>query len=75
VPQPPRLRRRDRCGRQIGADILYLTTAFAARQLVDLLERERPDLVVHDEAFADLLDSAPVRERVLGWSTGLTEGR
>jgi acyl-CoA synthetase (AMP-forming)/AMP-acid ligase II len=52
---------------KLGADIVYLNTAFAGPQLVDVLEREDPKVVVHDEEFAELLDEADTRERVLGW--------
>jgi fatty-acyl-CoA synthase len=52
---------------KLGADILYLNTAFAGPQLVDVLERESPKVVVHDEEFSDLLDEADTRDRVLGW--------
>ena len=38
---------------KLGADILYLNTAFAGPQLVDVLEREKPTLVVHDEELAE----------------------
>ena len=40
---------------KLGADVLYLNTAFAAPQLVEVLDRERPEVVVHDEEFAELL--------------------
>jgi fatty-acyl-CoA synthase len=52
---------------KLGADILYLNTAFAGPQLVDVLERERPKIVVHDEEFNELIDKADTRERILGW--------
>ena len=40
---------------KLGADILYLNTAFAGPQLVDVLEREQPTVVIHDEEFTDLI--------------------
>jgi acyl-CoA synthetase (AMP-forming)/AMP-acid ligase II len=43
---------------KLGADVLYLNTAFAAPQLRDVLERERPKVVVHDQEFDGLLDDA-----------------
>jgi acyl-CoA synthetase (AMP-forming)/AMP-acid ligase II len=55
---------------KLGADILYLNTAFAAPQLVEVLEREDPTVVVHDEEFTSLLEGADTRERVLGWVEG-----
>ena len=50
-----------------GADILLLNTAFAGPQLVDVLEREGPQVVIHDEEFTGLLEQADVRTRLLGW--------
>ena len=52
---------------KLGADLLYLNTAFAGPQLVDVLERERPALVVHDQEFTGLLAAARDVERVLAW--------
>ena len=53
---------------KLGADVLYLNTAFAGPQLVDVLEREKPTLVVHDEEFTDLLAEADVQQRVVAWT-------
>jgi acyl-CoA synthetase (AMP-forming)/AMP-acid ligase II len=53
---------------KLGADLLYLNTAFSGPQLVEVLERENPDVVVHDEEFSGLLDEAAARDRVVGWS-------
>jgi acyl-CoA synthetase (AMP-forming)/AMP-acid ligase II len=50
-----------------GADILLLNTAFAGPQLVDVLEREGPRVVIHDEEFTGLLERADVDTRLLGW--------
>ena len=55
---------------KLGADILYLNTAFAGPQLVDVLERESPSAVVHDEEFTGLLEKAEVEQRVLAWTDG-----
>jgi acyl-CoA synthetase (AMP-forming)/AMP-acid ligase II len=52
---------------KLGAEILYLNTAFAGPQLLEVLGRESPKVVVHDEEFAHLLDEADIRDRVLGW--------
>ncbi len=52
---------------KLGADLLYLNTAFAGPQLVDVLEREHPTVVVHDEEFTELLAEADVEQRVLAW--------
>jgi acyl-CoA synthetase (AMP-forming)/AMP-acid ligase II len=55
---------------KLGADILYLNTAFAGPQLVDVLEREAPSMVIHDEEFTALLAGARVGRRVLAWTDG-----
>lgn len=55
---------------KLGADILYLNTAFAGPQLVDVLEREAPSMVIHDEEFTALLAGARVERRVLAWTDG-----
>jgi fatty-acyl-CoA synthase len=52
---------------KLGADILYLNTAFAGPQLVDVLEREAPTVVVHDEEFTELLAGADLQHRVIAW--------
>jgi fatty-acyl-CoA synthase len=52
---------------KLGADIVYLNTAFAAPQLAEVLTREQPRLVVHDEEFTGLLDRTDVADRVLAW--------
>jgi acyl-CoA synthetase (AMP-forming)/AMP-acid ligase II len=53
-----------------GADILLLNTAFAGPQLVGVLEREGPRVVIHDEEFTGLLAEAAVDTRLLGWVDG-----
>jgi acyl-CoA synthetase (AMP-forming)/AMP-acid ligase II len=55
---------------KLGADILYLNTAFAGPQLVDVLEREAPSMVIHDEEFSGLLAGADLERRVLAWTEG-----
>ncbi|HEU4810778.1 MAG TPA: AMP-binding protein, partial [Nocardioides sp.] len=53
---------------KLGADLLYLNTAFAGPQLVDVLEREKPSVVIHDEEFTDLLSGAEAGNRVVAWT-------
>ena len=53
---------------KLGADILYLNTAFAGPQLVDVLEREAPSAVVHDEEFTGLLSQADIQQRLIAWT-------
>ncbi len=58
---------------KLGADLLYLNTAFAGPQLVDVLEREAPTVVIHDEEFTGLLEKAEVAQRVLAWTDSATD--
>ena len=58
---------------KLGADLIYLNTAFAGPQLVDVLERESPGVVIHDEEFTGMLATAHVDQRVLSWADGETE--
>ena len=53
---------------KLGADLIYLNTAFAGPQLVDVLEREDPTVVIHDEEFTGMLEKADVEKRVLSWT-------
>ena len=53
---------------KIGADLIYLNTAFSGPQLVDVLEREEPTVVIHDEEFAGMLAEAHVDKRVLSYA-------
>lgn len=55
---------------KLGADVLYLNTAFAGPQLADVIAREKPRVVVHDEEFTGLLATADIADRVLGWTDG-----
>jgi fatty-acyl-CoA synthase len=55
---------------KLGADILYLNTSFAGPQLVDVLAREQPTMVIHDEEFTGLLAGADVRRTLVAWNDG-----
>ncbi|WP_109507239.1 AMP-binding protein [Nocardioides speluncae] len=59
---------------KLGADILYLNTAFAGPQLTDVLAREKPRVLVYDEEFAGLLSGNEVDVRVIGWSDAEAAG-
>jgi fatty-acyl-CoA synthase len=59
---------------KLGADILLLNTAFAGPQLVEVLEREGPKAVVHDQEFTGILDAADTEVRVLGWVDDDSDG-
>jgi acyl-CoA synthetase (AMP-forming)/AMP-acid ligase II len=53
---------------KLGADMLFLNTAFAAPQLGEVCEREKPSVIIHDQEFSDLIDKAKVKqERILAW--------
>jgi fatty-acyl-CoA synthase len=53
---------------KLGADALYLNTAFAAPQLTEVVGREKPRAIVYDEEFGDLLsDAAKRRKRFIAW--------
>src|SRR5215217_2339753 len=53
---------------KLGADSLYLNTAFAAPQLVEVVQREKPKALIFDEEFYELLeDAAHRRKRFVAW--------
>lgn len=52
---------------KLGADMLYLNTAFAGPQLVDVVAREKPTVVVYDQEFSGLLSAVSGVTRVLAW--------
>ena len=56
---------------KIGADILYLNTAFSAPQLGEVCKREKPAAIVFDEEFTELVDKSGIDvTRVLAWHEG-----
>jgi acyl-CoA synthetase (AMP-forming)/AMP-acid ligase II len=53
---------------KLGADALYLNTAFAGPQLTEVAEREKPRAIIYDEEFAGLLeDAGKRRKRFVAW--------
>ncbi|MDQ3644161.1 MAG: AMP-binding protein, partial [Actinomycetota bacterium] len=53
---------------KLGAHALYLNTAFAAPQLTEVVQREKPVAIIYDEEFADLLaDAGKRRKRFIAW--------
>ena len=53
---------------KLGANSLYLNTAFAGPQLAEVVEREGPKAIIYDEEFAGLLSEAGKRrKRVVAW--------
>jgi acyl-CoA synthetase (AMP-forming)/AMP-acid ligase II len=58
-------------GAALGADLVFLNTEFSAPQLAAVLERERVDVVVHDQEFDAVVSEARFRgPRVLSWYEG-----
>lgn len=53
---------------KLGADIIYLNTAFAGPQLVEVLERDQPKALVYDEEFAGMVEAASVDLEILAWT-------
>jgi acyl-CoA synthetase (AMP-forming)/AMP-acid ligase II/carbon monoxide dehydrogenase subunit G len=53
---------------KLGADSLYLNTAFAGPQLEEVVKREKPKAIVYDEEFSELLEEAGKRrKRFVAW--------
>jgi acyl-CoA synthetase (AMP-forming)/AMP-acid ligase II len=53
---------------KLGANSLYLNTAFAGPQLTEVVDRERPKAIIYDEEFGGLLEEAGKRrKRVVAW--------
>jgi fatty-acyl-CoA synthase len=53
---------------KLGADALYLNTAFAGPQLEEVVQREKPRAIIYDEEFAELLqDAGKRRKRFVAW--------
>ncbi len=53
---------------KLGANALYLNTAFAGPQITDVLARENPVAVVYDEEFAGLVEEGSAgRKRFIAW--------
>jgi acyl-CoA synthetase (AMP-forming)/AMP-acid ligase II len=53
---------------KLGANALYLNTAFAGPQIADVLRREDPKALIYDEEFAGLVNEGCVdRKRFVAW--------
>ncbi len=56
---------------KLGANGLYLNTAFAGPQLTEVVKREKPVALIFDEEFYELLDDAGHRrKRFVAWHEG-----
>ncbi len=53
---------------KLGADALYLNTAFAGPQISDVLKHEKPIALIYDEEFTDLVrEGGRRRKRFIAW--------
>lgn len=60
---------------KLGADALFLNTAFSGPQLTDVVEREQPKAIVFDQEFAEVLKRAGEgRKRYIAWHDGKASG-
>lgn len=53
---------------KLGADSLYLNTAFAGPQLREVLGRDKPTVLIYDEEFSELVGEADVDVRIVAWA-------
>src|SRR3954451_24732545 len=53
---------------KLGANTLFLNTAFSGPQLADVAKREKPKALIYDHEFADLIkDAGKRRKRFVAW--------
>jgi fatty-acyl-CoA synthase len=53
---------------KLGANALYLNTAFAGPQITDVVQREKPAALIYDSEFEELThDAGKRRKRFIGW--------
>jgi acyl-CoA synthetase (AMP-forming)/AMP-acid ligase II len=53
---------------KLGADVLFLNTAFSGPQLADVAQREKPKALIYDQEFDELIrDAAKRRKRFIAW--------
>jgi len=56
---------------KLGANALYLNTAFAGPQITEVMAREKPVALVYDDEFADLVsEGGRRRKRFIAWHEG-----
>jgi acyl-CoA synthetase (AMP-forming)/AMP-acid ligase II len=56
---------------KLGANALYLNTAFAGPQITDVVAREKPVAIIYDSEFEELIHDAAVRrKRFIAWHDG-----
>jgi acyl-CoA synthetase (AMP-forming)/AMP-acid ligase II len=49
---------------KLGADVVPLNTSFAARELAEVMTREKPPVLIHDEEFGKIVAGARLGESV-----------
>jgi fatty-acyl-CoA synthase len=61
---------------KLGAQGLYMNTAFSGPQLVDVMDREGPEVLIYDAEFSELLGEAKEgHKRFVSWADdGSTNG-
>ncbi|HEX6026514.1 MAG TPA: acyl-CoA synthetase [Solirubrobacter sp.] len=53
---------------KLGANALFMNTAFSGPQLADVAKREKPKAVIYDHEFAEVLsEAAKRRKRYIAW--------
>jgi acyl-CoA synthetase (AMP-forming)/AMP-acid ligase II len=56
---------------KLGADTLFLNTAFSGPQLTDVARRENPRALIYDHEFEELIhDASRRRKRFVAWHDG-----
>jgi acyl-CoA synthetase (AMP-forming)/AMP-acid ligase II len=59
---------------KLGANALFMNTAFSGPQLADVAKREQPKAVIYDHEFAEVLEEAGKRrKRYVAWHDGPTD--
>jgi len=54
---------------KLGANALFLNTAFSGPQLADVAKREKPKALIFDQEFTEVLkDAATRRKRYIAWT-------
>jgi fatty-acyl-CoA synthase len=58
---------------KLGANALFMNTAFSGPQLTEVAKREKPKAVIYDHEFAEVLAAAGKRrKRYVAWNDGKT---
>ena len=53
---------------KLGANVLFLNTAFSGPQLTDVAQREKPKALIYDHEFEELIhDASRRRKRFVAW--------